>query len=105
MSEALIEELAKRFDLGPYNWQRISQYQTLSERFIAKYFEQLHWGSISEYQNISGSFVLAYNKYIDWKRLLKNKYLGYQAAFKLTYDHELNEANQKYTRYYANSRG
>nr|QQV29322.1 hypothetical protein K-LCC10_0067 [Kaumoebavirus] len=103
MSEALMEELARRFSLGPYNWLRISQYQTLSERFIAKYSDQVHWGSISEYQNISGPFVIAWKKRIDFKRLLKNKYLGYQAAFKLTYDTELEEANERYRIRYANN--
>ena len=45
------------------DWYWISEYQTLSEKFIEKYSDKIYWGIISKYQKLSEEVY--YNK-VNW---------------------------------------
>jgi hypothetical protein len=58
------------------DWYCISEYQKLSEKFIAKHAEQVNWGCISKYQKLSPAFIEKHNLKI------KDNWLYKDAKFK-----------------------
>jgi len=48
------------------DWKYISQCQTLSEKFIEKFKDEICWNSISQCQTLSEEFIEKYKDKIDW---------------------------------------
>lgn len=53
--ESFLREMSSNFD--EYAWNMVSKHQTLSEKFIGDFAEQLDWENILLYQNVTDSFL------------------------------------------------
>ena len=57
-------------------WNSISQCQTLSEEFIEKYKDEVYWHYISQYQILSEEFIEKFEDKVDWYRISKYQKLS-----------------------------
>jgi hypothetical protein len=70
----LLTELDKTED--KVNWNRISEYQKLSEGFITEHADQVNWSFISENQKLSEGFIREHSDKVDWGCISKYQKLS-----------------------------
>ena len=81
LSENFIREFKDKV-----NWERISQYQTLSEDFIREFKDKVDWDSISKCQKLSEEFIEEFKHKIYWNKLFKyNEKVNLSKEFKRKY--------------------
>lgn len=74
----LNDEMIRLFQ-NKLNWEKIAQYQILSEKIIIEYINyQLkdHIDLICKYQILSQSFIEEYKYFLDWELLIENQNLS-----------------------------
>jgi hypothetical protein len=70
----ITEELQKLIDQK--NWDSISEYQKLSEKFIEKFSEKVNWVSISTTQMLSEKFIEKHSDTVVWNFISKYQKLS-----------------------------
>jgi len=67
-----VEKITNSFDEKTFvpdentNWNYISKYQKLSEKFIEKHSDKVNWYDISKYQKLSEQFIEKHSDKVDW---------------------------------------
>lgn len=61
LNETMLREMALNFDSDA--WCVLSQYQVLSESFIADFADKVDWDNIILYQNVSNQFLRDHYEY------------------------------------------
>ena len=72
----LINKFNNEYGSNPdnWNWDYISDSQTLSEDFIREFKDKVNWGHISIYQKLSEDFIREFKDKVNMRKLLQNEY-------------------------------
>lgn len=73
----IMENNLSEEEIIKYNdWDRISNYQYLTESFIRKYQDKINWEFISKYQKLSEDLIIEFKNKVDWFYIARNQNLS-----------------------------
>ena len=75
LSEVKLEDLIKKYP-DIINWELISKFQTLSEKFIEKHQDKVVWLCIYKHQTLSKKFIEKYKDKTYWNLISRYQKLS-----------------------------